>query len=127
MLRSGGFRQRTDDACLSRLYDRERRHHWDAVCTELRDEIARSPRYREISSGTEETHWGLHIVSTTTDESKLVSAESVTITEGAYLQYFVEDYVLVTAQNQVNHQAQTILAALDEQVTKLADAKSGRE
>jgi hypothetical protein len=91
------------------------------VCTELRDEIARSPRYREISSDTEHTHWGLHIVSTTTDESKLVSALSVTITVGAHLQYFVEDYVLVTGQDRVKPQAQTILAALDEQVTTFAN------
>ena len=91
------------------------------VCTELRDEIARSPRYREISSNTEDTHWGLHIVSTTTDESKLVSALSVTITVGASPQYFVEDYVLVTGKDRVNHQAQTILAALDEQVSTFAN------
>jgi hypothetical protein len=93
------------------------------VCTELRDEIARSPHYREISSNTEDIHWGLHIVSTATDESKLVSAESVTITEGAYLQYFIEGYVLVTSQDRVNHQAQTILAALDEQVTAFANKR----
>jgi hypothetical protein len=90
------------------------------VCTELRDEMARSPRYREISSDTNETHWGLHIVSTATDESKHVSAQSVTITVGTSLQYFLEDYVLITAQDRVNNQAQTILAALDEQVTAFA-------
>lgn len=89
----------------------------DLICTELRDLVAVSPRYREVAAADKTPHWTLHVVSVTIDDNKASSAQSVAFTIDAEgTEYFLYHSVLVTGRNRTKTQAESILAALDRQI-----------
>jgi hypothetical protein len=90
------------------------------LCTELHDDIARSPRYRETT--TQEPHVGLHIITVPVNDRRQASAESVTLTFhfGSGNEVFVTDAVLVTGSNGVARQAQSLLADIDKELDGFA-------
>jgi hypothetical protein len=82
------------------------------LCTELRDEIASSPRYRETEQRADEFHWNLHIVSMR--DGAAASAQAVTLTMGRKTdESFIQSWVQVTGSERVKSQAETIFAAID--------------
>jgi len=85
------------------------------LCTELRDLIAASPRYREVSHGAKEFHWALHVISLAVDGAPGLSAQAVVFTADSAdgLGYYLSGYVYTTGQSRVKDQAQTILAEID--------------
>jgi hypothetical protein len=90
------------------------------LCTELHDDIARSPRYRETT--TQEPHVGLHIITIPVNDSLQASAESVTVTFhfGSGNEVFLTDAVLVTSSKGVARQAQSLLADIDKELDGFA-------
>jgi hypothetical protein len=95
------------------------------LCTELRDDMARSPRYREVISSVKDFHWGLHVTTVAVDDTKQSSAQSVAITiSSGEVEYFMGDYVMITGTERVKSQAETILAALDEAVDEAKKSAS---
>jgi hypothetical protein len=89
------------------------------LCTELRDDLARSPRYHEASSNTTAApHWTIYVASIPVNDSKTSSAQAVTITVGSTVDYYLSNYVLVTGRDRVASQAEFILAALDKQINE---------
>ena len=94
------------------------------LCTALRDQIAASPRY-ETWASKKQVHWGLGIISTTTDNTKMLSAQAVVVlvVMADDLEVYLNHYVLITGRGGVNHQAETIMAILDREIDKLQKAR----
>lgn len=88
------------------------------LCSDLRDVLAISPRYREIANAAKEFRWNLHLVSASIGDSKTASAQAVTITVGSgdASEYFIDTMVMITSQNKAKSQAESILAYLDKEV-----------
>ncbi len=93
-------------------------HDWIGarVCTQFRDEIARSPRYREVGSNVQEVHWNVHIVTAGGEDSQN-SAQAIVLTQatGAYESY-VTCFAQLTGANRVKEQVEAIFSAIDSRV-----------
>ena len=97
------------------------------LCTAVRDEIARSPRYYEASS--ESYALTLHIVTASyDDEFRTTSVQAVAITmDGPKGEYYLTNSVLITGANRVKFSAQEIVASLDHQAEIIREAARARK
>jgi hypothetical protein len=91
------------------------------LCTALRDQIASSPRYTDLT--TEKSYWTLHLVSiaddVTTEGTENTSAEAVTLTitaVGDTYELYVRSWIFVTGAHKAKEQAETILANTDGEI-----------
>lgn len=98
------------------------------LCSALRDDIARSPRYYEVTSDEATYYWVLHIVSMTTEGSSSSSqAVVLTIHMDDGTQLFLNVWTYLTGKDRVREQAETILASADTQAQGLKAAIARRK
>jgi len=90
------------------------------LCTALRDRIAKSPRYYEVSEN-DATHFGIHLVSLSVSEALSAQAVSVTVTAKT-LHFYLDTQAYTTGSDKVATQADAILAAMDDDVTEFTKA-----
>ena len=86
-------------------------------CSALRDAVAVSPRFQNVSIGAKELHLAIRIVTTACwgDLKDSCSAQSVTFTwfDRAGDEYYLSSSVLLTGKNHIKDQAEAVLASLD--------------
>jgi hypothetical protein len=84
------------------------------LCTELRDDIARSPRY-QFKTTDKGFHFTLYLASLPVDNTQRNSAQSVVITgdTGNDVDLYLIHYILLTGLDHVSAQARSIMASLD--------------
>jgi hypothetical protein len=92
-------------------------------CSALRDDIARSPRYEETSTG---IRWRLHIVTVPdATDPKVSSSQAITMTMATNDgDLFLQQWAMQSGADVVKDQAQTLLSAVDGQIQELLDAYS---
>jgi hypothetical protein len=90
------------------------------LCTALRDEIANSPRYREVEFDAHEAHWNLLLVSVHHDD--MYSAEALTLTKGfGEFQIYFSSWVYMTPAVRVKDMSDEIYADVDNEMRKNAN------